>query len=223
MKTINDFDYKNMITLTQSIVQNLSYFDDDGPIKVAFDSGHDKLVIVTGDNATGKSFIRRVYHAVIKLTKDEVMHLSQEGRCSSGIPSALIYGDESYNSTGFLTSCTVSTGIRSCKERTTPHYIIWDEPDIGLSEKYAGGVGVEIRKFVENLSEYTQGVIVVTHSKAIVRQLVSLNPSHLRVGGCPDLKTWLNRFEEPGSLEELEERNHTVFRAIQKLLDSKER
>lgn len=221
MKNKNDFNYKNMITLTQSIIDTLLYFND-GPIKVNFNSGHEKLVVVTGDNATGKSFVRRVYHAVIKLTNNEVMHLSQEGRCSSGIPAAMIYGDESYNSTGYLTSCTVSTGIRSCKERTTPHYIIWDEPDIGLSEKYAGGVGVEIRKFVENLSEYTKGVIIITHSKAIVRQLVSLNPSHLRVGDCLDLKTWLNRIEEPGSLEELEERNHTIFKAIQKILDSKD-
>lgn len=216
----DEFDYSSLANLTKSLMDELLYFH--GPIDAKFDIGNEKLVIVTGENATGKSFIRRIYQSAIKLKKQEVIHLSQEGRSSSGIARAFVYGDESYNSTGSNTAHTITTGINTCQGRENPHYIIWDEPDIGLSEKYAGGAGVAIRKFVENLPKFTQGVVVITHSKALVRQLLPINPSHLRLGGCPKIEEWINRVEEPGDLEELRERNHNTFRAIQSILNKKE-
>jgi hypothetical protein len=219
------FDLKNMVTLTESMLSELSYFKasekESGPINAAFDAGNEKFVLVTGENASGKSFVRRLYYAVLKEEKFEVIHLSQQGRSSSGIVSSLIYGDESYNSTGYLTSRLISTGIKTCQGRETAHYIIWDEPDIGLSESYAGGVGVAIRKFVENLPELTLGVVVITHSKALVRQLLPVKPSHLRLGGCPDLMTWLSTTSEPVGLESLYNRNNTMYDEIQKILKEK--
>lgn len=217
------FNYRDMITLTKSMLSELSYFKCDsteaGPITAVFDEGHDRFVVVTGENASGKSFVRKLLYSIIKQKKMECIHLSQQGRSSSGIASSLIYGDESYNSTGYLTSRLIITGINTCRGREEPHYIIWDEPDIGLSDGYAAGIGVEIRKFVETLPDLTKGVIVITHSKALVRQLLPINPSHLRLGGCPSLNSWLNSVTEPLDLKSLSERNELIFKSIQAILN----
>lgn len=218
------FNYKDMITLTESMLSRLSYFkineEEQGPIEAKFDAGNTKLVLITGENATGKSFVRRLYCGAIKKSGVEVIHLSQEGRSSGGIVRAFVYGDESHDSTGYLTSRLITTGVNTCKGRIDPHYIIWDEPDLGLSDSYAGGVGVEIRKFVETLPELTKGVVVITHNKSLVRQLLPVNPSHLRLGGCPDLNTWLNTFSDPADISVLENRNHAMFRSIDSILRS---
>ncbi|MFW6220000.1 MAG: hypothetical protein ACOC33_04095 [bacterium] len=218
-KKSTDFDYSNLSNLTKSMIDELSYFND--PIQVKFDVGNENLVLITGDNATGKSFVRRLYQSVIKLNNTETIHLSQQGRCSSGIPSLLIYGDETHDSTGNNTVNTIFGGINTCKSRNNKHYIIWDEPEIGLSEKYAGGVGVEIKKFVEDLPKLTQGVVIITHSKPLVKQLLPINPSHLRLGNCPNLTEWINKIEEPGDLNELRERNRQTYKAIQSILNQK--
>ena len=219
------FEYKDMVTMTKSMMSELSYFktseEEVGPIKATFDAGNTQFVLVTGENATGKSFVRRLYHSVMAQKKIEVIHLSQQGRSSSGIVHAMVYGDETYNSTGCLTSRLITTGIKTCQGRETPHYIIWDEPDIGLSASFAGGVGVLIRKFVENLPKMTKGVVVISHNKDLVRQLLPVNPSHLRLGDCPDLTTWLNTFSEPADIETLEKRNYDTYKAIQGILNSK--
>ncbi|MDD5651695.1 MAG: hypothetical protein PHF86_14970 [Candidatus Nanoarchaeia archaeon] len=209
------YSTKNMVALTTDMCELACL---NGPLNTHFDPGHKDIVVVTGENATGKSFIRRLYYTILKQMKLEVIHLSQQGRSSSGIPAAMIYGDESYNSTGYLTALTVVNGIKNCQKREHEHYIIWDEPDIGLSEKYSGAVGVKIREFVENIPALTKGVVVISHSKPLIRQLLPLNPSHLRVGGCSDLKTWLNTVDEPGNLEDLFARNEKVYDEIAALI-----
>lgn len=220
-----NFDCKNMITMTQSMMSELSYLktseDESGPVQATFDPGHERFVLITGENATGKSFLRKLYHSVMKKEKIEVIHLSQQGRSSSGIVHGMVYGDESCNSTGYLTSRLITTGISTCRKRETPHYIIWDEPDIGLSEGYAGGVGIKIREFIENIPELTKGVVVISHNKALVRQLLPVKPSHLRLGGCPDLTTWLSTLSEPIDIESLENRNRIIYKEIQEIINSK--
>jgi hypothetical protein len=219
---MKNYNLKNMVTLTKSMVANLAFIksDDDleAPITAKFDPGNTQLVLITGENATGKSLFRKMYYSILKsINKIEVIHLSQQGKSSSGIPSALIYGDESYNSTGYLSARTVVTGIKTCRERENSHYIIFDEPDIGLSDSYAAAVGIEIRKFVENLPEMTKGVVIITHNKTLVKQLLPVNPSHLRLGDCPDLNSWLTKETEPGNIEDLFTRNNEIFQSVLKL------
>lgn len=208
----------NIIKMTQSLLSELSYFEEDGPIKANFTEGHEKILIITGENASGKSFIRRLIQLSCKQEKVELIHLSQEARTMGWITSAFVYGSESYDSTGYNSSNTITTGISTCQSRESDHYILWDEPDIGLSERYSGGVGVAIRKFVENLPKHTRGCVVITHSKALVKQLLSLNPSHLRLGDDLSLNDWMNEIAEPGDLKELQEKNHKMFRLINEII-----
>ena len=134
---------------------SLDYFVPDEKREMAIPAvrlhGTGKLVVAVGDNASGKSFFRRLVSETCRNStpKIECIHLSMEGRHSSGPMGAFIYGDENWESTGENSANTVLTAVRTSKNRTTPHVIFWDEPDLGLSDGWSASMGVEVRNFIE--------------------------------------------------------------------------
>ena len=106
-------------------------------------------------------------------------------RAALGPASAFIYGDESWESTGVLSSRTVLTGIKTCQGRKSKHVIFWDEPDVGLSDSWAAGVGQSICGFVTDCPRNTVAALVVTHSKALVRELLPAAPAYVHLGKEP--------------------------------------
>jgi hypothetical protein len=178
---------------------------------------------VLGDNAGGKSFFRRIISQMCREAEVEAIGLSMEGRKFGGAMSAFVYGDESWESTGQCSSRTVLTGINTCRNRTKPHVIYWDEPDLGLSDSWAAGAGVVIREFAEKPGEHTRAIFVVTHSRALVDQLVAIEPHYLHLGGdAPDtLSDWLTRPVVPRDLATLSDAAHKRFKAIQRILNKK--
>lgn len=192
--------------------------------------GSTQLVVVVGDNASGKSLLRRVVQAVCKVEEVECIHLSMEGRGSTTYNPfrSFIYGDESTQATGANSAFTVLKGIDTCRARDKPHVIFWDEPDLGLSDSWAAGLGQKIAEFAKDLPEHTKAVVLVTHSKSLISQLLDLKPNYVHVGVKPEKapQTLMNWFEAPvipRDPEELSELSHKRFRAIQKVLDSLEK
>ena len=113
-----------------------------------------RLVLLLGDNATGKSLFRKAvgsWCGAQKPNRYELIGLSMAGRTDtySGVVRGMIYGGESDQSTGFNTARTVTMGIKTALDRTEPHVLFWDEPDTGLSDNYAAGVGKMIADFAE--------------------------------------------------------------------------
>jgi len=207
------FNFIDLPTVTEELLDSLSYFSGDKPIIKTkfFRGGTIPILIITGENATGKSFMRKLYCTVFKQNKIECMPISQQGRCTGGIMRVFVYGDESCESTGYNSSKTVTTGINTCNSRDKKHAIIWDEPDLGLSDGYAAGIGIEIKEFVNKLSKNTMAVIITTHSKYLIKELLPLNPHHLRLGDKKSLKRWMNERVVPKDLKELEERSHKTW------------
>lgn len=222
---------KKFKTASQLLDQCLSlrYFgpDTDGDGTTAILShrvlGKGKLVVLVGENASGKSFMRRVVKGTCSKAEIECIHLSMEGRSDSfGGVRGFVYGDESYEATSVNSARTVTIGIRTCRDRTTPHVIMWDEPDLGLSENAAAGVGQLIREFTKTPPEHTLAAIVVTHSKALVSQLVDLEPHYLCFGRdpAPTLQDWINTPVKPRSIDELFETSRETHRRIAAILKS---
>ena len=211
------YNCKNVITLIQDLISNSPCFGKD-LIDANFQPGNQQLLIITGENATGKSFVRRLINLVCRKENIELLHFSQQAKSSTGIISSMIYGDESYNSTGSLSAYLVTNGIKNCNDRTNKHYVLWDEPEMGLSDRYCAGMGNSINQFVNSMHENTIGSIIITHSKALTKQLLSSNPSHLRLGNNLSLQEWINEEIEPSDLEELQKRNNEMFNRIQKIL-----
>lgn len=214
-------------------VLDLDYFhkgDDGSPaaIPALRVEGDSRLVVIVGDNAGGKSFCRRLVQVICHEVKVECMAISAEGRRKiSGAPwLVMVYGDEEYEATGVNSSLTVLTAISSSKTRDKGHVIFWDEPDIGLSDSWAAGAGVKIREYLEEPVKTLLASFVVSHNKALVRELLPLNPTYLHVGTDPDeapasLQEWLDRPVQPLDLDLLKDRSRERFHAIQKHLNRK--
>lgn len=216
---MHKFNCTNVITIIEDMVNQLPYFQE--VIKTSFTPNNNRCLIITGENATGKSFIRRIITQICKQEKIELIHLSQESRRVGGIISAFVYGDDSVDSTGYNSCNTVVGGITTCNGRDNDHFILWDEPDIGLSDRYAAGIGVTIKQFIDNIPKHTLGSIIITHSKHLVRQLLPINPSHLRVGDTSSLIDWLNETVEPSDIKELKGRNSEMFHNLNKIIKLK--
>lgn len=204
---------------------NTAYFDPEGGPALSHYHvpGASRLAVIVGDNASGKSFFRRLIEALCSRSKVEAITLSMERRATGGFVSAAIYGDESNNSTGQLSVQTVLTGIKTCQARTSPHIIFWDEPDIGLSDSWAAGVGQTIGAFSQNLPEHTRAVFVATHSRALVRELLPRQPHYIHFGDhAPEsLEAWLDSPVVPKDITMLDDLSRRRFKKILRILQSK--
>jgi hypothetical protein len=216
--------------IVKNVLEQWDYFGGDDPaIPALWVKGSSPLFLVLGENAGGKSFFRRCISLEIRDRSGikEVIHLSMEARTGAtfmGAAKAFVYGDENSRSTGENSVNTISGAITTCRDRTHPHVLYWDEPDIGMSEGAAAGAGIAIAEFVADLPEHTKGVFITTHSRAMVEQLVDLKPHYLHLGTDPKLapqtlQEWLEREVVPVSPDELKEASRARFRAIQKILN----
>jgi hypothetical protein len=202
----------------------LDYFPKVIPYHRADGSG--PLVVILGENASGKSFMRRIVQLLCHKNEIEFMGISMEGRAKvSHAPwLAMVYGDESWQSTGCLSVSTVLSGINTCQGRDTPHVIFWDEPDLGLSDSWAAGVGQKICEFAATPPKHTTAAFVVTHNKALVEQLLPVNPYYVHLGKAPNdapqtLSAWIKSPVKPRDPELLSKESHRRFKAIQAILD----
>lgn len=160
--------------------------------------GDVKFLVVTGDNAAGKSMLRRCFSAVANGDKIEAMALSMEFRCASGyIERAFVFNDESNNATGVTTLDTITGGIRNSRSRSDDgkdHMLIWDEPEIGMSEELQHVSCDFLIEELQNWPEHLQGVVIMTHSRIFVERLVGAGATYVHLGGkYKTAQNWLNR------------------------------
>jgi len=188
------------------------------------------VLVVTGDNASGKSFFCKYLRAVLNAEKDtlgriEVMDGGMHRRTRAGIERALMYGDEDRESTGDLSLGFVLTALRTCRGREHAHILSLDEPDVGLSEGYQTALGDLLYGFADELPAHTAGLVVVTHSRPIVERLIRLEPHLVRIG--EDQRTtveWLDQGPLARTIEELQSlhaQSARKTRAIQKIIDAR--
>jgi len=218
--------------IVKDLLENWDYFQGKTPaIPALWVKGRVPLFLVLGENASGKSFFRRLVllSADRNTSIEEVIHISMEGRSGGfmyGPARAMVYGDENTRSTGECAARTVTTAIRTCADRSHPHLMYWDEPDVGMSEGAAAGAGAVIAEFAADLPKDTKGVFITTHSRVLVEQLMAVRPHYIHLGVAPDqapqtLEEWLKRPIVPVAPEALCDASHKRFLAIQKILDLK--
>ena len=160
---------------------------EEGLLSADFEPGASdtRLVIVTGDNATGKSFFCRFLQEICASShpRVECIRISMQLGTKGGIASSLAFGDEALCSTGVLSVNTVLTGVHTSRKRTGAHVMIWDEPDVGVSTGYQAALGRYLAEYVRTLPDTALAVVVTTHAPRLLRPLVALHPHHIRMGG----------------------------------------
>ncbi len=221
-----DLKFTNAKQLVANVLRLDFFTEPKPPIPYIWTASKAKtpLVVVTGENAGGKSFFRRCVQSICQQQKTECMTISMEGRrqTSYNIALVFVYGDEEYEATGINSIRTVLTGIKTCQGRDKAHVVVWDEPDIGLSEGNAASVGKAIADYTTKPSAHTKASIVITHRKALVAELASAQPHFLYLGdreGPRTVQAWLDAPPVVRPLEEIEQRSRTRFKGIQKILD----
>jgi hypothetical protein len=217
-------------TLLLEVIDNLldlTYFGDglEYPIKTLFEPGEGMLLVITGENASGKSFFARLFGAYAKARLNtECMRFGMDRRTESGIAKAFMYGDETRESTGVISVRNLFGAEHNSRKREHPHFVIFDEPDIGLAESYQSTVGKFIADFVATLPELNRGVVVVTHSRQILRELLPLHPHHLRCGDERSLKSVVEEDPTPKTIEQLRqlpEHGVELFRRLTAIMRTK--
>jgi hypothetical protein len=219
----SEFPFSDALTLVRQCL-TLDYFHpnarEEVPVPTRFQEGSGSLVLALGENASGKSFFRRIVRQICKMGGVENIHLSMEGRGESfGGLRSFVYGDEEQKSTGENSAGTILLAIRTSRGRDNKHVIFWDEPDFGLSDMWAAGAGVEVREFALDPPSNLVAAVLVTHSRAFVRELLPANPHVLWFGkGEESLQDWLVRPTSPRPLAELAEESRVRWKLIQEIL-----
>lgn len=222
------FSFSSTSTLLD-VILDLDYFHEDGdePPAIPFHrvDGEGKVVVIVGDNASGKSFCRRIVQAVCQKAQVECIPISVEGRRKvSYMPwLSMVYGDEEYEATGVNSTHTVLSGITTSKGRETPHIIFWDEPDLGLSEGWAAGVGQKFCAFAQDPPEHLRAAFIVSHSRALIREMLPAKPFYLHLGVSAEeapqtIQDWVERPVSPRDPEKLPEMSRQRFKKIQRIL-----
>jgi predicted ATPase len=205
---------KNATALAVKVVKKSMLFNDDSPFRAAVAEAAPALVVVTGENASGKSLYVRVAAAFAR--QDGVLPVSVSIRERTGagteemggLRRVMMFGDEQEQSTGATSVGVVETAFNNLK-RPQGSLLIVDEPELGLSEAYARALGQHIGQKVQEIPSKCLGALVVTHSRALVRGLIEGFgglPTHVALAGestpKAGLEEWL-RVSEYHSVDDV--------------------
>jgi hypothetical protein len=147
------------------------------------------------------------------------MDFSQQGRAASGFVSAALYGDESWESTGYISIQVFRKAFEQTSEKD--YILIWDEPEIGLSEESQLGVTQLIKqKMVDGRDPRLLGCVFMTHSRLFVKQFLDYPKLGFvdMDGKFDSAAKWASRKVRPANLEKVCKRGHERFQKITKML-----
>lgn len=216
---------KSPLDLLEEIELRSDVFGDDGVCPISIEPGHNRRVLlVTGENGGGKSlFTKAIATSARRQNKPwdkdfEVMSIGMELRTTSGIQRAFLFGDEGTDSTGKISIGTVLGGLRTIEARNNPHWLILDEPDVGVGEGYRRALGELLAQVSGDLPDQTFGLVIVTHSREIALPLIAAGATSVRVGeDRRPIREWIEKGDLPKSIEDLKslgDRTVERFKAI---------
>lgn len=214
-------DPKTMFDFINNVKES-KFFGERSPFQCNVDFQNPKLCVVTGPNVSGKSLLRKIFHSHFSRASIEFINLSQEGRCSGGIIKSLIYGNEIEDSTGYNSAKIISTAFKTGHNRTKKFTLLFDEPEIGCGEELQLLIGERIADQYDKMIN-SIGVIIITHSRVIAKELMKHNPTHLSLAKDVGLNNWINRsVEKPSySLEDLVDTGYERWKQVESLIKDK--
>lgn len=221
-----------MLELIRELFTDSRYFNREGaPLRAHLTEGDaaSNVLLVAGSNASGKSFAVKVLAAWLghETPKVEALQVSMKYRTMAGIHRCFMFGalGDEQDSTGSVSMVAVEGGLRTARGRDTPCWLMLDEPDTGLSEEFTPAMGEYLARAAnEGLGEHCHGLVVVSHSRALLRELaatLTVRPHFVHVDEAPNtLADWLAA-PRRRSIEELRALPTTSverFRALNKIL-----
>lgn len=155
------------------------FTDSDCPFALHPEAGETnaRALVVVGDNAEGKSLLVQVLSGwAHKEAQMAPLTVSIRERTGSGLHEmggmrrAMMFGDESAQSTGHVSVSTANRAFSSAegwaRDGKKP-FMVLDEPDMGLSEGYAAAFGTHLARRLHAMPEDVR-LVLVSHSRALV-------------------------------------------------------
>lgn len=180
-----------------------------------------RLTILTGPNASGKSLIRKqlTYHLMDSLS------LPRNQPCVASISLSSRMSRYDGNPNLFYEVDSEATSINSLRlikavVKTKDRYIVFDEPEIGMSEETQLATALFLNGKKEELLKDNLGILVITHSRVIASNIdnddfLSVDPQYTTK------EEWLNRTIVPTDIDSLPSDSGDLYRAILKRLQKK--
>lgn len=180
--------------------ESLLFATEGSPFDATVHNGDPRLMVVVGENASGKSLFLRILAAKVNLAGAVPITLSIRERTGagssdvSGLRRVMMFGDEAAQSTG-ATSVTALNAAFGNLDRPTGTILALDEPELGLSDGYARALGEYIgQQTADALPDTCAGVVVVTHSRSLITGLLTtcgVTPTLVSLGRSATLEQWL--------------------------------
>lgn len=217
--------------IAQDALENSRFFGEDAVFQGTYFEGDERLLIIVGENASGKSLLFRVISAWAHKKKVTGITISIRERTDSTVPfrRAFMFGEENEKSTGANSFQVIEAGFKNAESGGHGQTLLMlDEPELGLSDGYARALGEYLGQRATTLTDSCQGLVVVTHSHSLVRGvLVGLQatPAFVHVGAqSKPIDRWLVD-PEHRTVEDLKNLSDVAFerwRAIQKIMNEKD-
>lgn len=225
-----------MTTIAQKVADESWHFAQDGtpmPCPHLHVGTAQRLLVITGDNASGKSLFVNLMRVWLKETsrakeKPESLPVTMTMRTSGGLAGSFMFREEAVNSTGSISVRAVEQAFNNMANRTG--FLILDEPEVGLAQGYAHALGQYIAQRGRDLPSTCPGTVVVTHNRDLVRGILAGlpgggRPSFVHLGRNHTLEDWLDA-QDTKTVDELlalPEINFERFRALHQHINSAEK
>lgn len=199
---------KNVQGASEVLLYNSMLGDKDYPCQFKIiKKGDPKLVLVIGDNSSGKSLFSKMIKSLsIKELNWDMLSTNMTKRTSGGLSDQ---ADDQWYSTGACSVKNVQNVFSRAKEYKKDFSINLDEPTIGLSMRYELAMADFLSQSIldVNNNENYKGVIITTHSTSMIKRMMEKNGADFTViatgsFGDHNLDHWLNN-ESSASIEEL--------------------
>jgi ABC-type Mn2+/Zn2+ transport system ATPase subunit len=161
-----------------------------------------KITVLTGNNSSGKSLVRKQLGLRVAANKGKMKSISMELRTSSNpswgaLSSAMC--DTEWMATSYNTYKLLKSVVKAAKETNETQYLVLDEIEIGCSEET---ILAFVNMLNQELKDLPIGCLIITHSRLVVKELDAdtfINLQNLTKD------EWLNRKVIPTDLEALEQ------------------
>lgn len=184
-----------------------------------------ECAVIYGDNACGKSFIAKLMDNSARKKEIEVRNLGMGNRTSGyNIHRAIVFGNEKEQSTGVTSYKATLRCLNSTAENPEEEAVmILDEPDIGLSPRYAKALGKYIAERFNTMSK-RKTLILVSHNETLIRAFVANKSKPMATLGIGTEQTLVEWIDDPAEIdiETLLELEKTAFArhcAIDRMVD----
>lgn len=183
-----------------------------------------KLVLLTGDNSSGKSLIRKQMGYYIKrlypdMKYNPVIATSMEHRTGTFPSLSALSGmfrDMPCEATSMATYSNIKQIFNMASDTTGgKRYFIIDEPEIGLSKECQAGLCNYLKSVIPSVLENTYGIMIITHSELIVNSLKE-DAEFIHLGKEMGVEEWLNRKIEPVDLEKVLSFSDSLYHSVLK-------